>query len=141
MPFDGRRMIIGGFDPIVETGDRSRMGYADGYLLAVPDQNKDAYQRIASEAAKVFRDHGASRVVEAWGVDIPAGKVTDYQNALKMKAGESAVYSWIEWPSKEARDAGMKGAMADERMKVDPASMPFDGQRMIFGGFIPILDA
>jgi uncharacterized protein YbaA (DUF1428 family) len=140
MPFDGRRMIFGGFEPIVDDASRGRMGYADGYLLAVPDAKKQAYRELATLAAKVFRDHGALRVVEAWGDDVPDGKTTDYRSAVKAEEGESVVYSWIEWPSKEARDEGMKKAMEDPRMEHSKDNMPFDSRRMIFGGFVPLLD-
>ncbi len=141
MPFDGQRMIFGGFAAIVDEGAKGRMGYADGYLVPVPAGKKDAYRTLASKAAAVFKDHGATRVVEAWSDDVPAGKVTDYKGAVKATGDEAVVYSWIEWPSKQARDEGMKKAMDDPRMKPDMSNMPFDGQRMIYGGFTPILDA
>jgi uncharacterized protein YbaA (DUF1428 family) len=89
----------------------------------------------------VFREHGALRVVEAWGDDVPDGKVTDYKRATKAEQGENVVYSFIEWPSKEARVAGWAKVMADERMKPDHDNMPFDGKRMFWGGFSPIVDA
>ena len=141
MPFDGQRMIFGGFAPFVDEDAGGTMGYADGYLLAVPTANKDAYRDMAAKAAAVFKDYGATRVVEAWGDDVPDGKVTDYKGAVKATGDEAVVYSWIEWPSKEARDAAWPKVMEDERMKPDHANMPFDGQRMIYGGFAPILDA
>jgi uncharacterized protein YbaA (DUF1428 family) len=115
------------------------MSYVDGYLIAVPHANKDAYLRLASEVAALFREHGALRVVECWGDDVPHGKQTDFYRAVAAKDDEVVCFSWIEWPSKAARDAGAKKAMTDPRMKKsDP--MPFDGRRMIFGGFAPILD-
>ena len=142
MPFDGMRMIFGGFEPFVDEGDRARGGYVDGYLLPVPEGNKDAYREMAQKAAQVFKDHGAVRVVEAWGDDVPDGKVTDYKGAVLAKDGEKVVYSWIEWPSKEVRDAGWAKVMKDERMNgYDETNTPFDGKRMIYGGFRPILDA
>nr|WP_319937566.1 DUF1428 domain-containing protein [Sphingomonas cannabina] len=95
---------------------------------------------MAAKAAVIFREHGATRVVEAWGDDVPDGKVTDYKGAVLAEKGENVVYSWIEWPSKEARNAGWEKVMADERMK-PPAEMPFDGKRMIWGGFEPIVQA
>ncbi len=141
MPFDGQRMIFGGFAPIVDETAGSRGGYLDGYLVAVPTANKDAYRKVAQKAATVFRDHGATRIVEAWGDDVPDGKVTDYKMAVKAEADETVVYSWVEWPSKEARNAAWPKVMEDERMKSDMENMPFDGKRMIYGGFMPILDA
>ncbi len=141
MPFDGKRMIMGGFDGIVEVGERGGMGYADGFVLPVPEGNKEAYREMAERASKVFREHGATRVVEAWGDDVPDGKVTDYRRATKAEQGENVVYSFIEWPSREARVAGWAKVMADERMKPDHDNMPFDGKRMFWGGFSPIVDA
>ena len=141
MPFDGKRMIIGGFDSIVDDSSGGAMGYADGYVLPVPDGNKDAYRALAEKASQVFRDHGATRVVEAWGDDVPDGKVTDFARAAHKQDGETVVFSWVEWPSKEARVAGWEKVMADERMQPDGTEDPFDGKRMIYGGFAPIVEA
>ncbi|WP_432768910.1 MAG: DUF1428 domain-containing protein [Sphingopyxis sp.] len=141
MPFDGKRMIIGGFDSIVDDSTGGAMGYADGYVLPVPDANKDAYRALAEKASQVFRDHGATRVVEAWGDDVPDGKVTDYARAAHKQDGETVVFSWVEWPSKDARVAGWEKVMADERMQPDGSEVPFDGKRMIYGGFAPIVEA
>ena len=139
MPFDGKRMIYGGFDALIDDGTE-RGGYSDGYLVPVPSANKEAYRDVAQKMATVFKDHGALRVVEAWGDDIPDGKVTDYKGAVKAEEGENVVFSFVEWPSKQARDDGWKAVMEDERMKTPPADMPFDGKRMIYGGFQPIVD-
>jgi uncharacterized protein YbaA (DUF1428 family) len=141
MPFDGKRMIIGGFDSIVDDSSGGAMGYADGYVLPVPDGNKDAYRALAEKASQVFRDHGATRVVEAWGDDVPDGKVTDFARAAHKQDGETVVFSWVEWPSKDARVAGWEKVMADERMQPDGTEVPFDGKRMIYGGFTPIVEA
>ncbi len=141
MPFDARRMIYAGFEPIVEAGRGGAMGYADGYLLPVQHGNRDAYFAAAQLAATVFQDHGATRVVEAWGSELPDGTVTDYKRAVQAEEGEAVVFSWVEWPSKEARTAGWEKVMADERMNTPSADMPFDGKRMIYGGFTPLLDA
>ena len=140
MPFDGQRMILGGFASIVEEGNGEHGGYVDGYVVPVPSGNKQAYRDVAREAADVFKEYGAIRVVEAWGDDVPDGEVTDFRRAVKAKDDETVVYSFIEWPTKEARDKGMKGAMEDPRMHPDRDTMPFDGQRMIYGGFAPLLD-
>jgi uncharacterized protein YbaA (DUF1428 family) len=139
MPFDGKRMIIGGFQSFVDEGGEPG-SYTDGFVLPVPEQNRDAYRAMAEKAAAVFRDYGATRVVEAWGDDLQQGKVTDFRRSVKAEDGEQVVFSWIEWPSKETRDEGWKKVMADERMKHDPANNPFDGTRMFWGGFQPILD-
>ncbi len=141
MPFDGKRMIIGGFDSIVDDRTGGAMGYADGYVLPVPDGNKDAYRALAEKASQVFRDHGATRVVEAWGDDVPDGKVTDFARAAHKQDGETVVFSWVEWPNKDARVAGWEKVMADERMQPDGSEVPFDGKRMIYGGFAPIVEA
>lgn len=141
MPFDGKRMIIGGFDSIVDDRAGGAMGYADGYVLPVPDGNKDAYRALAEKASQVFRDHGATRVVEAWGDDVPDGKVTDFARAAHKQDGETVVFSWVEWPNKEARVTGWEKVMADERMQPDGTEVPFDGKRMIYGGFAPIVEA
>jgi uncharacterized protein YbaA (DUF1428 family) len=138
-PFDGKRMIMGGFESILDEGSGAG-GYTDGFVLAVPEQNKDAYRAMAQKAATVFKEYGATRVVEAWGDDVNAGKVTDFYRAVQAQDGEKIVFSWIEWPSKEARDEAWGKVMADDRMKPDHDTMPFDGKRMFWGGFRPVLD-
>jgi uncharacterized protein YbaA (DUF1428 family) len=117
------------------------MNYVDGYVIAVPTTQREAYRQLAQDAAAVFKDHGALQVVECWGDDVPEGKVTSFPMAVQRKPDEAVVFSWIVWPSRQVRDEGMKTAMADPRMNHDPASMPFDGQRMIFGGFQVIVEA
>lgn len=117
------------------------MSYIEGFVIAVPAANKEAYRQHAAEAAPLFKEFGATRLVEAWGDDVPDGKVTDFKRAVKAKDDEVVVFGWIEYPSKEARDAAHEKMMSDPRMKAMGESMPFDGQRMIFGGFAPVLDA
>jgi len=138
MPFDGKRMIFGGFDPIVEEGTE-RGSYVDGFVVPVPDGKLDAYKQLAQKAAKVFREHGALRDVEAIASDVPKGEVTDFYRAVKAEEGETVVFSFLEWPDKATRDEGWKKIMEDERMKPD-GDMPFAGQRMFWGGFEPIFD-
>jgi uncharacterized protein YbaA (DUF1428 family) len=138
-PFDGKRMIIGGFESILDEGSGAG-GYTDGFVLPVPERNKDAYRAMAQKAATVFQEYGATRVVEAWGDDVNAGKVTDFYRAVQAQEGEKIVFSWIEWPSREARDEAWQKVMADERMQPDHDNMPFDGKRMFWGGFRPVLD-
>lgn len=140
MPFDGRRMIYGGFAPIVDEGPRGEMGYADGMLAPVPADGQDGYREFSARAAAVFLDHGATRVVDAWGDDVPDGKITDYRGAVKAEVGEKVVYSWVEWPSKAVRDDGWRKVMDDPRMQ-SGQPMPFDGKRLIHGGFAPLVDA
>ena len=115
------------------------MTYVDGFVAAVPLSNKDAYLKHATEAAAIFKEHGALSVVECWGDDVPEGQVTDFRRAVAAEPGEVVVFAWIEWPSRAARDEGNRRAMEDLRMR-SGADMPFDGRRMIFGGFVPILD-
>lgn len=140
VPFDTKRMIYAGFDSILDTGKGAAMGYADGYLAAVPVANKQAYLAMAEKAAVVFQDHGATRVVETWAENLPDGKITDFNRAVKIKDGEAVVFSFVEWPSKDARVSGWEKVMADDRMKPEAHAMPFDGKRMVYGGFTPILD-
>ena len=139
MPFDGKRMIMGGFESLLDESDGARGAYVDGFVLPVPSDNKEAYRTLAARMAVKFREYGAVRVVEGWGDDVPDGKVTDYRRAVKAVDGENVVFSWIEWPSKAVRDDGWAKLMADESSKPD-GEMPFDGKRMFWGGFEPILD-
>ena len=139
MPFDGKRMIFGGFEAIVEEGS-SKGGYTDGFVVPVPEGKKDAYRELASKMAKVFRQHGANRVVEAIADDISHGEVTDFYRAVKAEEGETVVFSFIEWPDKQVRDDAWAKIMKDESMKPE-GDMPFSGQRMFWGGFDPIVDS
>lgn len=141
MPFDGKRMIYGGFDSFVDEAGDGSMGYADGYVLAIPQAKRDAYRKLAQKCAPIFKEYGAIRVVEAWADDVPDGELTDYKRAVQAKGDETVVYSWIEWPSKAVRDEAWPKLMEDERMKPENNEMPFDGKRMIYGGFAPIIDA
>ncbi len=116
------------------------MTYVDGFVVAVPEGNREAYLRLAAVAAQVFKENGALQLVECWGDDVPDGKVTDFRRAVQAKAGEAVVFSWILWPSRAARDAGHAVVMADPRLS-NGEGMPFDGQRMIFGGFTMAYDS
>ncbi|GLP96487.1 DUF1428 domain-containing protein [Paraferrimonas sedimenticola] len=117
------------------------MGYVDGYLLAVPKQSKQDYLNHAKVAAEVFKDHGAISVTECWGDDVPPGKLTSFPLAVKASEDEVVVFSWITWPSKDVRQAGMAKAMEDTRLHPDNCPMPFDGQRVVFGGFEVMMQA
>ncbi len=141
MPFDGKRMIHGGFHSIVDETGNGTPGYADGYVLAVPNGKKEAYRQMAAKAAGVFKEYGATRVVEAWGDDVPDGKLTDFKRAVKANGDESVVFSFVEWPDKATRDQGWEKMMKDPRMQPGKDEMPFDGKRMFWGGFAPLLDA
>ena len=116
------------------------MKYVDGFVIAVPVANKEVYQKHAAEAAPLFKEFGATRMVECWEDDVPDGKLTDFRRAAQAKEDEVIVFSWIEYPSKEVRDAANQKIMTDPRMKAMGDNMPFDGKRMIYGGFAPILD-
>lgn len=116
------------------------MTYVDGFLLAVPTANKDAYRRHAAEAAEVFKEHGALSVVECWGDDVPEGKINSMHTAVLRNPEETVVFSWITWADKAARDAGWQKVMADPRLQPETNPMPFDGKRMIYGGFEMIVE-
>lgn len=116
------------------------MSYIDGYVVPVPVGNKDAYTEFAGVVAPIFKEHGALKVVECWGEDVPDGEVTSFPMAVKLEPNEAVVFSWIVWPSRQVRDEGVKKAMADSRLQPFEDNMPFDGRRMIFGGFETIID-
>ena len=118
------------------------MIYIDGFLAPVASgTTREAYAAFADKAALVFREHGATRVVEGWADDVPDGKVTDFRRSVHAIDGETVVFSWIEWPDKATRDAGMQKVREDPRMQPTGEEMPLDGKRMIFGGFQVVLDA
>ncbi len=116
------------------------MSYVDGFVIAVPTANKDRFIKHASEGDSVFLENGATRVLECWGDDVKAGKQTDFLRAVDAKEDETVVFSWIEWPDKATRDTGMEKVMKDPRMTPEKNPMPFDGMRMIFGGFSPVVE-
>ena len=115
------------------------MTYVDGFLIAVKTAKKDGYIKMAKDAWPIFKDHGALSMVENWGDDVPEGELTSFPMAVKLEPDETVVFSWIVWPSRKARDEGIKKVMEDPRMK-QPDDMPFDMKRMIFGGFTTIVD-
>lgn len=116
------------------------MDYVDGFVIPVPEANREAYRSMAAKAVPVFKEYGALSVVECWGDDLPDGKHTDFRGAVKAEPGETIVFSWVVWPSKAVRDAAYEKIMADPRMQPGP-DMPFDGKRMIYGGFQVLLDS
>jgi len=117
------------------------MNYIDGFVAAVPKANRDKYLQHAQTAAAVFKDNGALEVVECWGDDVPEGKLTSFPMAVQLKDDETVVFSWITWPSRAVRDQGMKKSMEDPRLKPETNPMPFDGKRLIYGGFQMIVRA
>ena len=116
------------------------MSYIEGFVAAVPRANKEAYRQHAAEALGYFKKLGATRMVENWADDVPDGKVTDFKRSVKAKPDEDVIFSWLEYPDKATRDSANNAMMNDPVMKVAGKSMPFDGQRMIWGGFAPIND-
>lgn len=117
------------------------MSYIDGYLIPVRLADREAYREMAERAAPIFIDHGAIEVVETWGDDMMRGKTTDFFMAVKAEENEGVVFSWIRWPDKAVRDAGNKAAMEDSRFaEMQPAQALFDGKRMVFSGFVPLVD-
>ena len=138
MPFDGKRMIMGGFEAIVEEGSGGG-SYTDGFVLPVPEGKTEDYRALAAKMAKVFRQHGASRVIEALGDDVNHGEVTDFYRAVKAEDGEKVVFSFIEWPDKATRDQAWGKIMEDESLRPQ-GDTPFDGKRMFWGGFDKIVD-
>jgi uncharacterized protein YbaA (DUF1428 family) len=111
------------------------MNYIDGFVAAVPQENKEVYIQHAKDMALILKEYGALRCIECWGDDVPEGKLTSFTMAVKREESEVVVFAWVEWPSKAVRDAGWEKATADPRMQPDVAPMPFDGKRMIYGGF------
>ena len=117
------------------------MNYVDGFVAAVPVANKEAYLKHANISAVLFKEYGALRVVECWGDDVPDGKLTSFPLAVKKEEGEIVIFSWIEWESKAVRDEAWKKLMEDPRMSPDANPMPYDGKRLIYGGFQMIVNA
>jgi uncharacterized protein YbaA (DUF1428 family) len=116
------------------------MAYIDGFVMAVPTANKQAFIDYAKEFDPIFLEYGATRVLECWGDDVPHGKQTDFYRAVEAREDEAVLFSWIEWPDKATRDAGMQKVMEDPRMDPNTNPMPFDGKRMVYGGFLPVLE-
>jgi uncharacterized protein YbaA (DUF1428 family) len=116
------------------------MTYFEGFVCAVPEANKDAYRKHAADAAPIFREFGVRRHVEAWDSDIPEGKINDFRTAVEAKPGEKVVFAWFEYPDKATRDAVNEKIMSDPRMKSMGETMPFDGKRMIYGGFDAVVE-
>ena len=115
------------------------MSYIDGFVIAVPTAKRQEFIEHASAIDPVFLKYGAIRVIECWGDDVPAGKLTDFHRAVQAKADETVAFSWIEWPDKATRDAGMKKIMEDPSFSFENNVPPFDGKRMIYGGFVPVV--
>lgn len=111
------------------------MAYVDGFIVAVPKKNLIAYRKMAKLAAKVWREHGATEYRECVADDVPMGKITSFPRSVKQKPNETVIFAWVGYKSRAHRDRVLKKVMADPRMKMDHNNMPFDGKRMIYGGF------
>jgi uncharacterized protein YbaA (DUF1428 family) len=118
------------------------MSYVDGFLLPVPKKNLEAYRRIARKAGKVWREHGALDYKECVADDVKPGKWTSFPQAVKLKPGEAVWFSWILYKSRKHRDRVNAKVMKDKRLAamMDPKAMPFDGRRMMWGGFKVVVD-
>jgi len=119
------------------------MAYVDGFIVPVPKKSLDAYRRIARKAGKVWREHGALDYQECVADDVKPGKWTSFPQSVKLKAGETVVFSWITYKSRAHRDRVNAKVMKDPRLAsmMDPKAMPFDGKRMIYGGFKTFVSA
>ena len=115
------------------------MPYVDGFVLAVASADREAYRQHGSQMAAIMKRHGVLRYVETWGDDVPQGKLTSFPLAVQLKDGETVVFAWAWWPDKATRDAAWPALEADPELTA--VAMPFDGKRMIFGGFEAIVDA
>ena len=111
--------------------------YVDGFIVPVPRKKLEVYRKMAKKAGRVWREHGALEYAEHVADDVKVGKVTSFPRSVKQKPGETVVFSWITYKSRAHRDSVNKKVMADPRVKdmMDPKGMPFDGKRMIYGGF------
>ncbi len=116
------------------------MSYVDGFVVAVPFERLADYRKLSKRAGKIWREHGALAYVECVGDDVPVGKHTSFTKAVKLKDGEVVVFSWIVYNSRSHRDAVNKKVMSDPRLPKDMKMLPFDGKRMIYGGFKPIVE-
>jgi len=138
LPFEGDRMIYAGFDMVHDSGDGGTFGYVDGMVASVTADRRDAFAEHARAMAALFREKGASRLVDGWSDSIPDGKLTDFKRAVQAKEGETVVFGWIEWPDKATRDAAWGALMQDKRMLDNPPV--WNGPLAIFGAFAPIFD-
>ena len=140
MPFDGSRMVYGGFAPVYARGGDAAGAYYQGFALAVPVDNKAAYAEMADQGWSMFRERGALGMVEAWGEDVPRGTRTDFYRTAQAVEGAVPVFSWIAWPDRATCDAASR-AMEAEMAGQPMPDMPFDGKRMMWGGFEPLFDS
>ncbi|MGE0860753.1 MAG: DUF1428 domain-containing protein [Gammaproteobacteria bacterium] len=139
VPFDGKRMIFGGFAPLVLRGEGQPGAHVQGFVVPVKTDRQAAYREMAESAWPLFSEYGAWRLVEAWQDDVPSGQQTDFFRTVKAESDERVVFALMEWPSREVCDAAAARMQSDPRMQM-PAEMPFDGRRMVYGGFTPVVE-
>ena len=140
-PFDGKRMIYGGFETLSAINRASAaIGYVQGYVAPVPTDNKSAFEAMAATMGEIATDHGALAAFDCWGTDISDGEVTDLKRAVKASPDETVVFGFTAWPSKAAHSAAMPNLQSDDRMPKPGSEMPLDGSRLIFGGFEVLMD-
>ena len=118
--------------------------YIQGFVIPVQEDKKDAYRKVAEDFWPIARDYGALGQFECWEADVKDGQHTDFRRAVDLQEGEKVVFSWMIWPDRKTADAAHEKMMADPRMEqqfgaADGSAMPFDGKRMVFGGFEPIM--
>jgi uncharacterized protein YbaA (DUF1428 family) len=136
LPFDGKRMIVGGFEPLVTEGDHSTFPYVQGFMTPAPTAKREAYAAMALDGWGMVQGFGALGVLEAWGEDIPRGQVTDFYRGVNATEEESVVFSYVIWPSRElCQEAARKMGEMEMPQGIE---MPFDPMRMVYGGFQPV---
>jgi uncharacterized protein YbaA (DUF1428 family) len=137
MPFNPQRMIYGGYEAVYDDGQGGAFGYVDG-VVAPTTSDKETFAEQSRKVSAYFLRNGATRIIDGWGIDVPDGKVTDFKRAVAAEDSETVTFGWLEWPDKATRDAAFAGMANDADMQA--LAPPFDMQRAIFGGFVPILD-
>jgi uncharacterized protein YbaA (DUF1428 family) len=136
--FDGKRLVLAGFSSLIDEGSPGRPGFIEAFLIPIAEGKQQELVAFESRSVPIMLDLGCTRLVEAWGDDLPHGEVTDFYRAVAAEEGETVVFAWMEYPDKAARDAANEKMMSDPRF-ADMGEPPFNGKRMIFSGFVPIL--
>lgn len=139
MPFDGKRVIWGNFEPVLELGAPREGGFFDGFVAPVPKTARQAFHDFAAFCDPIFMEHGAVWIVENWELEVPDGTLTDFRRAVAAKPDEAILFSWVQWPDRATRDAGNERIFTDPRFNT--MDCPFDMTRMIYGGFVPVVQS
>ncbi len=116
------------------------MNYIDGFIIPVPTASREMYKAYAEKSGALFKEFGVINIVECWGDDVQPGKLTSFPQAVICQEDETVVFSWMTWPSKEVRDAAWEKIMADPRFAQETLPMPFDGKRLVYGGFEKLIE-